>query len=131
MCSAGWCCPYGQNNRTDVCCNNNPKTSGCTSNGSCGATGGAAGGTSGGGGGGGGDGSGNGSGRCNGNLQCSQPVGACGLQSCTCYYSGPNGDTCAAWYRVGTQYFPCAHCGSDYVSCQVAAQAAAQACAGI
>lgn len=34
-CSAGWCCPYGEGNRTDVCCNNNPESSGCTSNGEC------------------------------------------------------------------------------------------------
>ena len=36
-CSAGWCCPYGQNGRTDVCCNTNPQSTGCTSNGVCAA----------------------------------------------------------------------------------------------
>jgi hypothetical protein len=35
QCSAGWCCPYGQNGRTDVCCNSNPQSMGCTSNGAC------------------------------------------------------------------------------------------------
>lgn len=44
-CAAGWCCPPGQGGRTDVCCNSNPSSSGCTTNGSCstggsGATGG-------------------------------------------------------------------------------------------
>lgn len=34
-CAAGWCCPYGQNGRTDVCCNTNPQSAGCTSNGAC------------------------------------------------------------------------------------------------
>ena len=34
-CNAGWCCPPGQNGRTDVCCNMNPMANGCTSNGNC------------------------------------------------------------------------------------------------
>jgi len=37
-CSAGWCCPYGQNNSTNVCCNSNPESSGCTTNGNCSTT---------------------------------------------------------------------------------------------
>jgi len=36
-CSAGWCCPYGQGGRTDVCCNSNAQSAGCTSNGVCAA----------------------------------------------------------------------------------------------
>ena len=31
LCSAGWCCPTGSN----TCCNGNPKSEGCTSNGLC------------------------------------------------------------------------------------------------
>ena len=34
-CSAGWCCPYGDEGRTDVCCNSNPQSQGCTKNGNC------------------------------------------------------------------------------------------------
>ena len=63
-----------------------------------------------------------------GQLECSQPVGSCGIQSCTCYYANSHGDVCMAWYHVGTSYFDCAHCGSDYVNCDAAAQGAAQAC---
>lgn len=69
-CAAGWCCPPGQGGRTDVCCNSNPRSSGCTTNGSCGSgsTGGGSGGFSGGGGGrtGGGSGAGGGGGRTGG-----------------------------------------------------------------
>lgn len=46
-CSAGWCCPPGQNGRTDVCCNMNGMANGCTSNGNC-STGGTSGSSSGG-----------------------------------------------------------------------------------
>jgi hypothetical protein len=38
QCNAGWCCPYGNGGRTDVCCDNNPQSSGCTTNGTCGTT---------------------------------------------------------------------------------------------
>ncbi len=34
-CSSGWCCPYGNGGSTNVCCNNNPQSSGCTLNGQC------------------------------------------------------------------------------------------------
>ncbi len=44
-CSAGWCCPPGQNGRTDVCCNMNPMANGCTSNGNCSTSGGGSGGS--------------------------------------------------------------------------------------
>ena len=33
-----WCCPYGAGSRTDVCCNDNPQSQGCTSNGVCSTT---------------------------------------------------------------------------------------------
>jgi hypothetical protein len=36
-CSTGWCCPGGENDRTDVCCTKNPISTGCTSNGICGS----------------------------------------------------------------------------------------------
>jgi hypothetical protein len=36
-CSAGWCCPYGDGDRTDVCCNQNAQSTGCTKNGICSA----------------------------------------------------------------------------------------------
>ena len=34
-CSAGWCCPPGAGGSTIVCCNSNPESLGCTSNGNC------------------------------------------------------------------------------------------------
>jgi len=37
-CDAGWCCPPGLNGATNVCCNDNPQSEGCTSNGVCGTT---------------------------------------------------------------------------------------------
>jgi hypothetical protein len=37
-CNGGWCCPYGGGGRTDVCCDSNGQSQGCTANGSCGTT---------------------------------------------------------------------------------------------
>lgn len=72
-CTAGWCCPYGEGNRTDVCCNNNDISNGCTTNGQCSTTT---------------------TTTCTGNSIPTQDT--CGESSCSCASScGSNGD-CAS-----------------------------------
>ncbi len=64
------------------------------------------------------------------NLQCSGWIKApsCDIQSCTCYYSGLNGDTSAAYYHTSdNSYYRCSGAGAT-LSCTAAAQQAAQHC---
>jgi hypothetical protein len=75
VCAAGWCCPLG-----NTCCNNNPQSLGCTTNGSCTASSGN-------------PGSGSGSG-------CSSGSFVCGNTHCTL-----NGDVCCA--NVGHEEMSC------------------------